>query len=286
MTEPAADRLTLRPSAFYAAKAVVTRSRSLFWLARSRGRHDPNGVRILFYHRISDDRDELAVTPRRFREQMAFLAAGGYSAVGVGEIAAFLRAGRVPERLVGLSFDDGYRDVAENALAELERHGFRATVFAATGIIDGTSRFEWYERQPPVLTWDEIVRLDREGPLEFGAHTVTHRNLLALDEDEARREIEESKRVLGERLARPVEAFCYPAGLFTEREERLVAEAGFTCATSCEPGPNTTRTNPFVLRRIQIDPRDTMLDFRAKLGGGHDRPLPLRGWYRRRRYGG
>jgi hypothetical protein len=39
------------------------------------------------------------------------------------------------------------------------------------------------------------------------------------------------------------------------------------------------------LRRNQIDPRDSLLDFRAKVGGGHDAPLPLRSVYRRRRYG-
>jgi hypothetical protein len=39
------------------------------------------------------------------------------------------------------------------------------------------------------------------------------------------------------------------------------------------------------LRRRQIDPRDRRLDFRAKVAGGHDTPLPLRGLYRRVRYG-
>jgi hypothetical protein len=39
------------------------------------------------------------------------------------------------------------------------------------------------------------------------------------------------------------------------------------------------------LRRRQIDARDALLDFRAKLGGGHDSPLPLRNVYRRIRFG-
>jgi hypothetical protein len=44
-------------------------------------------------------------------------------------------------------------------------------------------------------------------------------------------------------------------------------------------------TDRFALRRIQIDARDSLLDFRAKLSGGHDRPLPGRAAYRRLRYG-
>jgi hypothetical protein len=39
------------------------------------------------------------------------------------------------------------------------------------------------------------------------------------------------------------------------------------------------------LRRRQVDARDRLVDFRAKIGGGHDTPLPLRAAYRRLRYG-
>ena len=80
-------------------------------------------------------------------------------------------------------------------------------------------------------------------------------------------------------------AFAYPAGLYGARERRLVAEAGYAAAVSCEPGVNVPATDRFALRRRQIDARDNLLDFRAKVGGGHDTPLPLRRLYRRHRYG-
>jgi hypothetical protein len=48
---------------------------------------------------------------------------------------------------------------------------------------------------------------------------------------------------------------------------------------------NRPDTDRFALRRRQIDARDRLLDFRAKLGGGHDSPLPMRNAYRRMRYG-
>jgi len=54
---------------------------------------------------------------------------------------------------------------------------------------------------------------------------------------------------------------------------------------TCEPGVNTAATDRLTLQRRQVDARDSLLDFRAKVGGGHDTPLPLRGVYRRRRYG-
>jgi peptidoglycan/xylan/chitin deacetylase (PgdA/CDA1 family) len=266
-------------------KAGLTRARSARWLLQTRGHLDESGLRILFYHRVSDDRDALAVSPRRFREQMDFLTFAGYRVVDAIEAAGYLVRGEVPRKTIGLNFDDGYLDVAENALPVLEEHGFRATVFVPTGVIDGTSTFGWYRRQPPLLTWDEIGELDRSGTLRFEAHTVTHPNLLTLEDEAAKEEIAGSKLALEGRLGREVDAFCYPAGLFGERERRFVAEAGFRVAVSCEPGVNVPGIDLLALRRRQIDARDGLVDFRAKLGGGHDTPLPLRGLYRRLRYG-
>ena len=62
-------------------------------------------------------------------------------------------------------------------------------------------------------------------------------------------------------------------------------ESGFNIAVSCEPGVNEAATDRFALRRRQIDGRDSLLDFKAKVGGGHDSPLPLRDLYRRSRFG-
>jgi len=266
-------------------KAGATHVLSAWWLARRLGRLDENGLRILFYHRVSDEEDPLAVTPRRFRRQMELIAAEGYDVVDLGAAAALLDAGLTPRRTVVLNFDDGYRDVAENALPVLEELGFPATVFLPTGAIDGTAKLSWYETQPPLLGWDEIGELDRRGTLRFEAHTLTHPNLLALGDDAARIEIAGSKSALEAMLGRTVDAFCYPAGLFGWRDRGLVADAGFRTAVSCEPGVNLPGGDLLALRRRQIDARDGMLDFRAKLGGGHDSPLPLRRVYRRMRFG-
>jgi peptidoglycan/xylan/chitin deacetylase (PgdA/CDA1 family) len=269
----------------YVLKSLVTRARSTAWAARTDGQEEGDGLRILFYHRVSDDRDELAVSPRDFRRQMDYLATESYRVVDVVEAAELLDKGVSCRRTIGLSFDDGFVDVAEQAQPLLAERGFRATVFVAPAVVDGWASFGWYRSQPPVLGWDEIVDLDREGTLSFEAHSLTHPNLLSLRDAAAWEEINGSKLTLEEHLEREVLAFSYPSGLFGVRERGLVAAAGFHVAVSCEPGCNSRGTDRLALRRRQIDRRDGLLDFRAKLGGGHDTPLPLRGVYRRRRYG-
>jgi peptidoglycan/xylan/chitin deacetylase (PgdA/CDA1 family) len=276
------ERLTLGPGWVQTVKPALTRLRTAAW--RARGRPSRPGLRVLFYHRVSDDPDPLAIPPRRFAAQMDLLEAEGYRVVDVVEAARLLAARAPLDRVVALSFDDGYRDVAEHALPALERRRFRATVFVATGVVDGTAELSWYARQPPVLGWSEIIALDAGSALSFEAHTITHPNLTALARAQAEQEIAGSKRALEARLGREVEAFCYPAGVFGERERELVAQAGFTVATSCEPGGNTPDSDPLALRRTAISGRDRLADFRAKLEGGHDRPSALRAVYRRARF--
>lgn len=272
------------PSLAYALKARLTNARSLVWLARG-AREAAAGARILFYHRISTDRDELSVAPDRFDAQMTLLGERGYRVVDVETLGELLRSGTVDERVIGLSFDDGYLDVVDNALPVLRRLGFRATVYVATGVIDGEARFAWYAAQPPLISWEQACPLDAEGVLRFEPHTVTHPDLTRLSEEDARAEIEGSKQALEARLGRRATSFCYPAGRFGPRELALVGDAGFATAVTCEPGVNRPSTDPLRLRRRQVDRRDTLIDFRAKVAGGHDTSPALRGAYLRVRYG-
>jgi hypothetical protein len=143
------------PAFVYPVKALLTRARSAWWLAK-RSRRETPGLRILFYHRIADEPDELAVHPDRFVAQLEAIAAAGFRGVDV-ETALEALAGGQAQRLVGLSFDDGFRDVADHGLPALERYGFSATVFVATGVAAQRASFPWYDHSPPVLRPDEIA---------------------------------------------------------------------------------------------------------------------------------
>src|SRR4051812_49029071 len=281
------DPTSPRPSWGYAPvrllKAGVTRARTRRWLRN--GEEGLPGVRILFYHRISDDPDELAVGTARFRAQMEYLAASGFRVVDGVQAAQAIESGEDTARLVGLTFDDGYRDVMENGMPVLEELGFSATVFVSPSVISGTTKFHWYKQeQPPVLSWDEVLELDRGPIFKFEAHSMSHPILTKLDDADVEREIADSKAVLAARLGRDVHAFCYPAGIFTERERRLVAESRYRYAFTCEPGANTSDGDPFALLRMQIDAADRLVDFRAKVGGGHDSSSLARSVYRRLRH--
>ncbi len=61
------------------------------------------------------------------------------------------------------------------------------------------------------MTWDQVRHLAASG-MAIGSHTHDHRRLASLMEEEQRRELAESRRILERELGRPVEALAYPFG--------------------------------------------------------------------------
>ena len=266
------------------ARAALTRGRSICHSRRPRPAGQAPALRILFYHRVTPERDLLSVTPAAFERQMDLLAREGYAVVDIATAWERLQHGNGgTPRLLALSFDDGYHDFAENALPVLRRHGFTATVFVCPGLIDGSAPLSWCRRQPPLLSWDEIVELDGERA-RFEPHSLTHPNLTELDAAGAEHEIRGSSRLIERRLGRPTRVFCFPGGFAGSREQQLARQAGLPLAVTCEPGVATPDSNPLALPRTAVQWHDSVGDFRAKLAGAHDDPLPGRALYQRLRY--
>ena len=80
-----------------------------------------------------------------FHELCAHLA-GHYRVLSLDEIAKTLTRGEpLPDRVVALTFDDGYESNYRLAFPSLREFGLPATIFLCTGFIDGTVR-PWFTR--------------------------------------------------------------------------------------------------------------------------------------------
>jgi peptidoglycan/xylan/chitin deacetylase (PgdA/CDA1 family) len=244
------------------------------WSARRRPAPDWQGVRILGYHSIGDLPHTLAVRPDAFRAQMEAVAASDATPISLAAALELLRAGPVIGRHVCVTFDDGYRDNLTVAAPILRELGIPATVFVATGAIDGTAPFYWFDDPPPALSWDDCRELASDPLFDVQPHTRTHPWLPQVSGERARDEIAGSRADLEDR-GFPATTFCYPGGLYGDRERRLVQEAGYVAAVTTDAGVNTGGGDPHVLRRTLIFLEDRLPDFALKLSGALDRPSRL-----------
>jgi peptidoglycan/xylan/chitin deacetylase (PgdA/CDA1 family) len=272
MTTP--PPLARRSLAAGLAKAALVRGQVL--AGTFRGGPKRPGLRILYYHRISDDRDPLAVTRDDFKRQMEALAESGQRVVDLYEIDDLEIA--PDESAIALTFDDGYRDVLEHGLPVLREHGFPSTTFVVPGVIAGECVFDWYVPgpAPPVAGWDELRAEEAAGLTRFEPHTISHPVLTGLAREDARREILESKLAVEHELGRPARLFCYPGGFYSPREVKLVGECGLRAAVTCEFGANTAPFDHNELHRTIVERSDPLWLFRARLAGATDTPPPGR----------
>lgn len=252
------------------AKAVVERA-TLIGNRGWRGRELAAGLRILNFHRVSDDHDQLAISPEMFARQLELVAELGYRVVDLatGDLSA-----AAEEPLIAFTFDDGYRDVVDHAEPLLRERGWTAMVFVVPGTVDKIVDFPWYRARahPPVVGWDEMRRVEADGCLRFEPHGLAHRHLPSLTRDEALFEIGRSRERVELELGRPASVFCYAGGYFGPRDEGIVEECGFSYAVSCIPGLNTVPFRPLALRRTHVDRYDVAWTFRGRLLGATDVP--------------
>lgn len=109
---------------------------------------------ILLYHRVDEpvaDPFGLCVSPSHFEEQMAGLRDIGQP-LPLLELLDQHRDGTLPPSSIGVTFDDGYLDVLENALPILEKFDIPATVFVVSGNIG----------EP--FWWDRLIDLTHNTP--------------------------------------------------------------------------------------------------------------------------
>ncbi|MCO8276577.1 polysaccharide deacetylase family protein [Actinoplanes sp. TRM 88003] len=152
-------------------------------------------------------------------------------------------AGRqsLPGPVFCLSFDDGHaswRDVVGPVLREL---GVPAMFFVTTDLIG----------RPGNLTWDDCRAMAAAG-FDFGSHTVTHQRLADQDDDEAMRELVDSRNRLEAELGLDVRDFAAPYGHpavdYGERDVAIARAAGYrsfasTLRPAMQPGDHPMAIN-------------------------------------------
>lgn len=98
------------------------------------------------------------------------------------------------------------------------------------------------------------VRAMADAGMTIGAHTVSHPILARVTDDEAARQMAESRTRLEAIVGRSVDLFAYPNGRpgqdYGARDVRLARAAGFRCAVSTAPGAADRATDAFQLPRF------------------------------------
>jgi len=218
---------------------------------------------ILAYHRVGALKGDHVptISAESFERQLASLARFRYRVVPLEELVERLTNGQpIPRRCVAITFDDGYEETATIAWPLLKRFGFPATVFVTPSEV-GRLGF---------VTWQQVIAMANNG-MAVGNHTMNHSYLPLVAEDRLTEELVDSKRVLEERIRRPVKLFSYPVGGFTTQVQARLKDAGYFAACTTNRAASLAQIDRFALRRIKVTERDEHpLVFWVKVSGYYD----------------
>jgi peptidoglycan/xylan/chitin deacetylase (PgdA/CDA1 family) len=219
-------------------------------------------IPILMFHSISvaprnARTPSLYLSPRRFRMYLATLARLGFRGVSMGDAAAHLLgepSSRSAEKLVALTFDDGYADNVEAALPILREFGFTATCYVASDHLGGFNAWDAdvLRVRTPMMTREQLSTWRGAG-MDVGAHTRSHCDLSTCsDAEELRQEVAGSKTDLECMTGGPVTHFSYPFGRYGAAAVAAVRAAGFATAVSVRDRRARATDDPLQLPRLYV----------------------------------
>lgn len=149
-----------------------------------------------------------------------------------------------------LTFDDGFANNAEQALAVLREFDAPAVLFVTTQHVHDPRDWLPAVREQVARKWDNVADVPEETAkdlydgmsaeqlrqcaktpgITIGAHSVKHPLLTQCSDEELRAELEGSKRTLEEITGKEVDLVAYPTGDYDERVAQAVRASGYRAA--------------------------------------------------------
>jgi peptidoglycan/xylan/chitin deacetylase (PgdA/CDA1 family) len=227
-------------------------------------------IPILMYHSIesmpkSTIMRSLHVPPNSFKLQMRLLHLLGYKGLSLRELKPYLD-GEKTGKVVGITFDDGYKNNLINAAPILVKYSFSATCYIVSECIGSSNTWDLNKgiTQRPLMTKKEIIEWINLG-MDIGGHSKTHADLTNICEQEAKEEIYGCKIDLENFFNVKVEDFCYPFGRFNDLISNIAKDSGYLSATTMKRGRVSFESSKYILPRIPINHRTLPHLFLIKL---------------------
>ena len=224
---------------------------------------------ILGYHGIAEveprhDPVRLFVSPVRLRGQIRRMQRRGYRFLTMAAFVQELAAGRPPDRICALTFDDGTEDHLTELKPVLEELQVPGTVYVCPGLYG--EAYPWCDPAAGVrlMHAEEVAELARSPLIEIGSHTLRHTVLENASEEEAYREMATCKQALEDSLGVEVPSFCYPRCAYSPACPEAARRSGYTNAVTCG---RRGGWRPFELKRESFHTPDGPLTFALKSRG-------------------
>ena len=205
---------------------------------------------ILLYHAVGEPVEiewppSLIISASLFESHLQYLTQEGYKVVSVEELISLLQNGGTLDKVVAMSFDDGYRNNHTDAFPLLKKYNAKASFYVVHRDIGKT------------IYMDKAKLLELlDNGMEIGSHTINHAPLALIDPKYLPWEVGSAKKFIEKNLDGYIlKGIAYPNGGYNAKVLEAVREYEFTYGLTGKVGANTYESfkkAPFELQRISI----------------------------------
>jgi peptidoglycan/xylan/chitin deacetylase (PgdA/CDA1 family) len=233
------------------------------------------------YHSIlakTSDPGAYIVRTAQFENDLAYLKSAGYETVVFADLLDYVNGGKLPEKPVMITFDDGQRNNLTYAVPLLEKYGYKA-VFSVVGTyIEKAEKDESF----PYMTWDDVKTAKQSGAVEIQNHSYNlhggsarmgfrkqYGETPASFHDSIFNDILKMQSLLMSRASVTSTCFTYPYGYTFSGARQLLQDAGFQGSMTCIERINyipRERNALFDLSRFNRSGKYTTEQFMKKIG--------------------
>lgn len=115
-----------------------------------------------------------------------------------------------------------------------------------------------------IMNADEIRELSQSS---FDIELHSHRHRFPEKKEEAIQEIDENRSILDAVTGKQTKHFCYPSGIWSEKQWPWLSEAGVQSAVTTDLGLNSPKTSKYGLKRFGDGTILSQIEFEAEISG-------------------
>lgn len=232
-------------------------------------------VAILMYHAFTENEAEttsVCTLASEFERQLSALRDAGYTSVGYADLIEFVNGkGKLPEKPLLISIDDGYQNNLDLAAPLLEKYGFCANI-AVIGVSIGHTTYK--DTDIPIMphfSLEDVRPWIKRGVLTVTTHSYDMHQIAAVDGDDCRRGVLQmpdetepdyiaaltqdythAQEQLAGLPGKVLPVFTYPFGAYSELSERVLQEQGVQVTVTIADGANRlVKGEPETLRLLR-----------------------------------
>ncbi len=232
-------------------------------------------VAILMYHAFTENEAEtssVCTLASEFERQLSALRDTGYTSVGYADLIEFVNGkGKLPEKPLLISIDDGYQNNLDLAAPLLEKYGFCANI-AVIGVSIGHTTYK--DTDIPIMphfSLEDARPWIKRGVLTVTTHSYDMHQIAAVDGNDCRRGVLQmpgeaepdyiaaltqdythAQEQLAGLPGKVLPVFTYPFGAYSELSERVLQEQGVQVTVTIANGANRlVKGEPETLRLLR-----------------------------------